>query len=53
VLGPEHPSVAQALFLMAMTYHSQGRDLEAEPLSVRSLEISEMNRPGFVGGSNS
>ena len=41
VLGPEHPSVAGSLDVLALLYRDTGRFAEAEPLSKRSLAIYE------------
>ncbi len=40
-LGPEHPDVANSLNNLAVLYHAQERNAEAEPLFQRSLAILE------------
>lgn len=40
-LGPDHPSVAQGLTVVAALYFKLGRNAEAEPLYKRSLDILE------------
>jgi len=41
VLGPEHPDTAQSLNNLAILYHNQGKDEQAEPLYQRALAIYE------------
>jgi CHAT domain-containing protein/tetratricopeptide (TPR) repeat protein len=40
-LGPNHPFVAKALRVLALVYHLQHRNADAEPLLQRSLAIEE------------